>query len=60
MIYTSRFSNPELKSGDYVPVRISVGAPRWKVGYEIAGTIKELMPTGLRQIEDVEDFHSDR
>ena len=39
MIYTSRFSNPA--------VRISVGSPRWKVGYDISGAISELMPKGI-------------
>ena len=56
MIYTSRFSNPELKSGKYTAVRISLGAPRWKIGYDIAGVIRELMPAGLFKIEKIEDF----
>lgn len=47
MIYTSRFSNPELKSGNYTAVRISLGSPRWSVGYTIDGVINELMPRGL-------------
>ena len=29
MIYTSRYSNPELKSGKYTTVRISLGTPKW-------------------------------
>ena len=56
MIYTSRYANPELKTGNYTPVRISLGAPRWKIGYTIAGAIKELMPSGLRHIENLEEF----
>ncbi len=47
MIYTSRFSNTELKTGKYTAVRISVGSPRWKVGYDISGAIDELMPKGI-------------
>lgn len=47
MIYTSRYSNPELKSGKYTAVRISVGSPRWNVGYNISGAISELMPKGI-------------
>ncbi len=47
MIYTSRFANPELKSGQYTAVRISVGSPRWKLSYPIAGAISELMPKGI-------------
>ena len=56
LVYTSRYSNPELKSGNYTAVRISVGAPRWKVGYDISGVIKDLMPIGLRTIENVDEF----
>lgn len=52
MLYVSRFSNPALKSGDYTAVRISLGAPKWPVGYTIAGEIRELMPFGLLQIND--------
>ncbi len=47
MIYTSRFYNPELKSGNYTAVRVSLGSPRWGVGYNIDGAINELMPKGL-------------
>ena len=46
-IYTSRFSNPELKNGKYTAFRISVGSPRWDTGYRIDGEIKDLMPFGL-------------
>ena len=56
MIYTSRFSNPELKNGEYTAVRISLGSPRWRVGYVIAGAIEELMPRGIFGIEDREVF----
>ena len=54
--FTSRFSNPELKGGKYTAVRISLGAPRWRIGYEIAGAICDLMPVGLFKIEKIEDF----
>lgn len=47
MIYTSRYSDPELKSGKYTAVRISVGSPRWQLGYSISGAISELMPKGI-------------
>ena len=56
MIYTSRFSNPTLKSGEYTAVRISVGTPRWQLAYTIAGEIKELMPFGLHNVEDADEF----
>ena len=47
-IFTSRFSNPELRKGCYTAVRISLGSPRWDVGYRISGELKELMPFGLK------------
>ena len=33
MVYTSRYSNPELKTGKYTAVRISLGTPKWPIGY---------------------------
>ncbi|MBQ7155199.1 MAG: hypothetical protein IJR85_06565 [Synergistaceae bacterium] len=57
MIFTSRYANPELKSCNYTAVRISLGLPRWKLCYEIAGAIEELMPKGIFGIEDYDDFH---
>ena len=56
MIFTSRYANPELRSLKYTAVRISLGLPRWKLGYEIAGAIDELMPSGIFGIEDYEEF----
>lgn len=43
-IYTSYFANKKMPA-DIIKVRISIGNPRWKLPYEIAGTIKSLMPT---------------
>ncbi len=43
-IYTSYFANKKLPE-DYAKVRISIGNPRWKLPYVIAGKIPELMPT---------------
>ena len=45
--YTSRFSNQELRSGRYTAVRISLGTPRWPLGYRLDGAISGLMPLGL-------------
>ena len=56
MLYTSRFQNPELKSGNYTTVRMSLGAPRWRTGYTLDGSIKELMPSGIRYIDDIMEF----
>jgi len=46
-IYTSRFSNPALRSGEYQTIRISVGKPRWELGYKLDGDFPHLMPYGL-------------
>ena len=46
-IYTSRYSNPELKSGNYTTVSISVGYPKYKIGYTVNIQIKELTPYGI-------------
>ena len=43
-LYTSCFANKTMPK-DYIKVRISRGNPRWKLPYEIAGKIPELMPT---------------
>ena len=56
MIFTSRYANPELRSGKYTAVRISLGLPRWKLGYEINGAIEELMPKGIFGIGDYDEF----
>lgn len=56
-IYTSRFSNPELRKGIYTTVRISLGTPKWDVGYKLSGELKDLMPFGLlNKYERYEDF----
>jgi hypothetical protein len=46
-IYTSRFYNPELKTGKYTTVRIALGSPKWDLGYVMDGAINDLMPNGL-------------
>jgi len=46
-IYTSRFQNPQLKSGAYTAVQISLGRPKFFLGYEIDGVLSEVMPRGL-------------
>ena len=47
MIYTSRYSNPELKSGKYTTVRISLGTPKWNIGFHLDAEMPDLMPFGL-------------
>lgn len=53
MIYTSRFSNPELKSGKYTVVGIVRGLPRFRLGYERARNIIDIAPT--KELFDVYD-----
>lgn len=53
MLYTSRFSNPELKSGKYTVVGIVRGLPRFNLGYERAGNIIDIAPT--RELFNVYD-----
>jgi len=56
-IYTSRYSNPELRKGIYTAVRISLGTPKWSIGYPLTGELKDLMPFGLlNKYELYEDF----
>jgi hypothetical protein len=45
-ICTSRYANKAaIVASGLRPVRISIGAPRWPVGYEIVGSLPSLMPT---------------
>lgn len=43
-IYTSRYANPELKGNVYYTVGISLGHPRWKLGYTVDTKLRELAP----------------
>lgn len=47
-IWVSRYSNKELTSGKgkYYPVGISLGAPKWPLGYKIEEQCYTLAPTG--------------
>lgn len=45
-IYTSRYSNPELKTGKYTVVGITRGLPKFSLGYELAGNIADFGPPG--------------
>lgn len=58
MIYTSRYSNPTLTQNPdkFAILQISVGAPRWRLPYQIAGAIDELRPFSLRNIQDKEEY----
>jgi hypothetical protein len=43
VIYTSYFSSKKIMP-EYVAIRISVGHPRWKLPYQVAGAIPGLAP----------------
>lgn len=45
-IYTSRYSNKELQNGKYYPIGISLGAPKFSLGYELRGNCYSLAPKG--------------
>lgn len=45
-IYTSRFANPELQTGNYTVAGIVRGMPRFKLKYHLAGNIIQIAPPG--------------
>ena len=56
-VYTSRFQNPELKSGKYTVVGIVRGLPKFQLGYERAGNIIDIAPPReLFNVYDREQF----
>ena len=57
IISTSRYSNPELKTGKYECFGISAGNPRFSLGYSVQKYIRELAPgNDLRKIDDYDLF----
>lgn len=55
-IWVSRYSNKELKNGKYYPVGISIGKPRWSLGYELREQCFSLAPKGHMLNMGLEDF----
>ena len=55
-VYTARYSNPAVEQSGLVPVRITVGHPRFRLRYELGGFIRELAPFGLRSVSDPDEF----
>lgn len=56
-IYTSSFTNPELRSGDYTEVGIVRGLPKFRLSYRLAGNILDIAPPGyLFRVYDREEF----
>lgn len=46
MLYTSRYSNPELATGNYTVVGVTKGKPKFPLKYQLAGNIIEIAPPG--------------
>lgn len=46
MIYTSRYQNPELTTGNYTVVGVTRGMPKFPLKYQLAGNIIEIAPPG--------------
>lgn len=58
-IATSRyFARQKVMYSGLAPVRTTVGAPRFRLGYELAGNVAMLAPHGLRSIEDEAEFEA--
>lgn len=56
-IWVSRYSNKELKSGKYYPVGISIGKPRWPLGYEVKEQCFSLAPKGyMLRMDDKQEY----
>lgn len=45
-IWISRYSNKELQSGKYYPVGISIGTPKFPLGYTLRKQCYSLAPKG--------------
>lgn len=55
-IWVSRYSNKELQNGNYYPVGISIGQPKFKLGYELREQCYSLAPKGYMLNMDIERF----
>lgn len=55
-IWVSRYSNKELQNGNYYPVGISIGQPKFKLGYELREQCYSLAPKGYMLRMDIESF----
>ena len=55
-IWVSRYSNKELQSGKYYPVGISIGLPKFHLGYTLRKQCYSLAPKGYMLNMDLERF----
>lgn len=55
-IWISRYSNKELQKDGYYPVGISIGKPRFRLGYELRDQCYSLAPKSYMLNMDIERF----
>jgi hypothetical protein len=57
-LWTSRYQNRDaIVASGFVPVGITLGAPRFRLGYELAARLRELAPAGFMfEVDDQSDF----
>jgi hypothetical protein len=55
-IWVSRYTNKELQSGKYYPVGISIGTPKFPLGYTLVKQCYSLAPKGYMLNMDLERF----
>lgn len=55
-MWISRYSNKELLNGNYYPVGISIGKPRFRLGYELKSQCYSLAPKSYMLKMDIERF----
>lgn len=58
-IATSRYAAREKVIGSgLAPVRTTIGAPKFRLGYELAGSVSMLAPYGLLGVDDPAEFET--
>lgn len=55
-IWISRYSNKELQSGKYYPVGVSIGTPKFPLGYMLRKQCYSLAPKGYMLNMELERF----
>lgn len=55
-IWISRYSNKEVPNGNYYPVGISIGTPKFPLGYQIREQCYSLAPKGYMLRMELEEF----
>ncbi len=56
VIWTSRYSNKELLNGNYYAVGISLGRPRFRIGYELKKQCYDFAPDRTMWDKELEEF----